>query len=138
MNRAILCSAIEGLSSQYGYHFQLNDKSYYPTTISRYPAAFMAQPEFEGIEGRQHGRTTYKVALRLAQQGAKLSPIERNALLDQMERELMEIFVALSKTECVAVVDQLTISPCSEAIDAHGAIALEAKANVTTIFNLKK
>ena len=50
----------------------------------------------------------------------------------------MEIFVALSKTECVAVVDQLTISPCSEAIDAHGAIALEAKANVTTIFNLKK
>lgn len=134
MNRTILCSAIEGLSSHYGYHFELGDKLYYPTTISHYPVAFMSQPEFEGIEGRKHGRITYKVTLRLAQQGAKLSPKERNALLDRMEKELMEIFVSLSKAECVAVVDRLSISPCSEAMDAHGAIALEAKAYVTTIF----
>ena len=134
MNRAILCSAIEGLASQYGYHFQLADKSYYPTTISRYPAAFMIQPEFASMEGRRHGRITYKVALRLAQQGAKLAPDQRNDVLATLERDLMEIFVALSQTKCVAVVENLTISPCSEAIDTHGAIALEAKAYVTTIF----
>jgi hypothetical protein len=66
--------------------------------------------------------------------GAKLSPSERNALLDEMEQEMLDLFVALSETERVAVVDELTISPCSEAIDAHGALAIEAKAYVTTIF----
>ena len=134
MNRAFLCSAIEGLVSQRGYHFQLNDKAHYPTTVSRYPAAFMAQPEFASIEGRQRGRITYKVSLRLAQQGAKLSPSERNALLDTMERELVELFVALSNDKCVAVVDKLTIAPLAEAIDTHGALAIEAEAYVTTIF----
>ena len=134
MNRAFLCSAIEGLVSQYGYHFELNDKSYYPTAISRYPVAFMTQPEFTSLEGRQHGRITYTVTLRLAQQGAKLAPAERNKLLDTMEGELMEIFVNLSRTDRVALVDKLSIKPCSESIDAHGAIGIEANACVTTIF----
>ena len=134
MNRAFLCSAIEGLASQYGYHFQLNNEAYYPTTVCRYPAAFMAQPEFASMEGRKHGRITYKVALRFAQQGAKLAPAERNALLDSMEKEILNLFVALSTTEKIAVVDNLSISPSPEAIDSHGAITLEAKAYVTTIF----
>ena len=134
MNRAFLCSAIEGLVSQRGYHFQLNDESHYPTAVCRYPAAFMAQPEFASIEGRKRGRITYKIALRLAQQGAKLASSERNALLNTMEEELMELFVALSNTERVAVVDKLTIAPYTEAIDAHGALAIEAKAYVTTLF----
>ena len=119
MNRALLCGAIEGLVSQYGYHFHLNDEAYYPTVISRYPAAFMSQPAFESIEGRQ---------------GAKLAPTERNELLGRMEQELIEIFVALSKAECVAVVNELTISPSAQPIDNHGAVSLAAKANVTTIF----
>ena len=134
MNRALLCGAIEGLVSQYGYHFHLNDEAYYPTVISRYPAAFMSQPAFESIEGRQHGRISYKVTLRLARQGAKLAPAERNELLGRMEQELIEVFVALSKAECVAVVNELTISPSAQPIDNHGAVSLEAKANVTTIF----
>ena len=134
MNRAFLCSAIEGLAVQHGYTFQLNDEAHYPTTVCRYPAAFMAQPEFTSIEGRKHGRITYKIVLRLAQQGAKLPPSERNILLDTMEAELINIFVELSKTERVAVVDKLAISPCQEAIDVHGALALEANAYVTTIF----
>jgi hypothetical protein len=134
MNRAFLCSAIEGLASQYGYHFSLDDKSCYPTTISHYPAAFMTQPKFESIEGRHHGRITYSVTLRLAQQGAKLTPAERNNALDKMEKELMEIFIALSKTDNVAVVEKLSIASYSEPIDNHGAIAIEAQAKVTTIF----
>ena len=134
MNRAFLCSAIEGLVSQRGYYFQLGDESHYPTTVCRYPALFMSQPEFESIEGRRHGRITYKVTLKLAQQGAKLATSERNAQLNTMEEELVELFIALSQTERVAVVDKLTIAPCSEAIDAHGALAIEAKAHITTIF----
>lgn len=134
MNRAFLCSAIEGLVSPYGYHFQLSDEACYPTTVCRYPAAFMAQPEFISLEGRKHGRITYKLSLRLAKQGAKLSPTERNTLLDTMEREAIELFVALSQERCVAVVDKLTISPCGDGADNHGAVAIEAKAHVTTIF----
>lgn len=134
MNRAFLCSAIEGLVSARGYNFQLNDDTHYPATVCRYPAAFMAQPEFLSLEGRQHGRITYKLSLKLAQQGAKLSPTERNALLDRMEQEAMELFVALSQERCVAVVDKLSIAPYAEAVDIHGAVAIEAKAQVTTIF----
>ncbi len=134
MNRTILCSAIEGLVSECGYDFQLNDKACYPTTVCRYPAAFMSQPDFLRLEGRKHGRITYKITLRLAQQAAKLSPKERNAIVAEMEEQLMGIFVNLSHNEIIAVIEDLTITPYAEAIDAHGAIAIEAKANVVTIF----
>ena len=134
MNRAFLCSAIEGLVSRSGYSFQMNDKSYYPVTVCQYPSAFMLQPEFSSMEGRKHGKIVYKVTLRFAHQGAKLSVVERNALLDRMEEEMMQLFVELSQTEHIAVVENLTIAPCAEPIDVHGAVAIEAKADVVTIF----
>lgn len=134
MNRAFLCGAIEGLVAQRGYTFQLGDKAHYPTTVCRYPAAFMTQPEFESIEGRKSGRITYKVTLRLAQRAAKCTTAEKNALLDAMEEEMMDIFIALSQTERVAIVDKLSIAPYAEELDFHGAIAIEANAHITTIF----
>ena len=134
MNRAFLCSAIEGLVSPYGYHFQLNNEAYFPTTVCRYPAAFMSQPDFVSMEGRKRGRITHKVTLRLAQQGAKLTTQERNSLINKLEQELIEIFVELSRAERVAVVDELTITTLPQAIDAHGALVVEATALVTTIF----
>lgn len=133
MNRTLLCSAIEGLVSKCGYNFQLSDKAYYPTTVCRYPAAFMSQPEFSSLEGRKHGRITYKVSLTLAKQGAKQSPEERNSSLSTMEEQAMNIFVELSQNEHVAVVEELTIVPCSE-VDTHGAITIKAEAKVVTIF----
>ena len=133
MNRAILCSAIEGLVSKVGYSFRLDDESCYPVTISRYPAAFMSRPDFVKMEGRQHGRITYKVSLTLAQQGAKLSPQERSERFARMEQEMIELFVELSKESCVAVVENLSITP-KEAVDAHGAIAITGEAEVETIF----
>lgn len=134
MNRANLCSAIEGLASRYGYDFSLNDKSYYPTAICRYPAAFMLQPEFVAMEGRKHGRITYKVSLRLAKQAAKLSPKERNDMVAEMEQQMVDIFSELSLSPAVAVVKELTIKPLAEAIDIHGAMAIEAQAAIETIF----
>ena len=134
MNRAFLCSAIEGLVSPYGYHFTMNDESCYPTTVSRYPAAFMSQPEFVSLEGRKRGRITYKVTLRLARQGAKLSAEGRNRELAEMEQQLTELFIELSQAEQVAVVRNLTIKPTAEAIDSHGAMAMEAQATIETIF----
>ena len=134
MNRSFLCGAIEGLVSKCGYHFQLNDEAYYPTTVCHYPTAFMSQPEFVRMEGRNHGRITYKISLRFAHQGAKLSPQERNVVREEIEKQIVEIFVALSRTKQIAVVENLKISPATEAIDAHGALAMVAEAEVTTIF----
>lgn len=134
MNRTYLCSAIEGLASEFGYNFQQGDKSHYPTTVCRYPSAFLTQPEFVGIEGRKHGRITYHISLYLAKQGAKLSPAELNSTLDEMEQDMTNIFVELSKTERVAVVENLTIAPIAGIIDNHGALNLVAQADVTTIF----
>ena len=120
--------------SQCGYEFHLDYESHYPTTVCRYPAAFMSQPQFESIEGRKHGRIAYKVKLRLAQNGAKLSPNERNQRLNEMENEMVEIFTLLSEDSIVAVVKELTISPVAEAVDNHGAVATMAEAVVETIF----
>ncbi len=133
MNRALLCSAMEGLSSRYGYSFTIGDSLCYPTTISNYPAAFMFQPEFDSHEGRRHGRITYKVTLRVARQAAKLSPSERNELFNQMEEDLTDMFIGLSQSEFVAAVKSLTIKSISE-VDRHGAVAMEAQSYVETIF----
>jgi hypothetical protein len=134
MNRTFLCSAIEGLTSEYGYNFQQGDKSHYPTTVCRYPSAFLMQPEFVSIEGRKHGRITYHISLLLAKQGAKLSPAELNSTLDEMEQEMTNIFINLSKKERIVVIDNLTIAPSKSIIDNHGALNLVAEADVTTIF----
>lgn len=134
MNRAYLCSAIEGLVSECGYNFTLDDKSHYPTTVCRYPAAFMSQPKFLRIEGEKHGRITYDVSLTLARQGAKLSPVERNRVLAEMEQQIVEIFTNLSKTAVVALIDNLTIFSVEGVIDSHGALAMEAQAEIETIF----
>ncbi len=133
MNRTLLCSAIEGLVSKCGYNFQLSDEAYYPTTVCRYPAAFMSQPKFVSLEGRKHGRITYSLSLILAKSGAKMNPEERNAALATMEEQAMNIFVELSQNERIAVVENLTITTHGE-VDAHGAIFIEAQARVETIF----
>ena len=133
MNRTLLCSAIEGLVSKCGYNFQLSDEAYYPTTVCRYPAAFMSQPKFMSLEGRKHGRITYSVTLTLAKNGAKMSPEERNAALSTMEEQAMNIFVDLSQNEHVAIVENLTIAARGE-VDTHGAISIKAQAQVVTIF----
>lgn len=133
MNRALLCSAIEGLVSKCGYNFQLSDETYYPTTVCRYPVAFMSQPKFSSLEGRKHGRITYEVSVTFAQNGAKLSPERQNASLAEMEELAMNIFIELSKSELVATIEELTINPHG-VVDTHGAIAVVAKAHVVTIF----
>ena len=133
MNRALLCSAIEGLVSKCGYNFQVSDEAYYPTTVCRYPAAFMSQPKFTSLEGRKHGRITYEVSLTLAEHGAKCSPEERSSLIAKMEKCAMNTFVELSQNENVAVVENLAITPYG-GVDTHGAVAIKAEAHVVTIF----
>jgi hypothetical protein len=93
----------------------------------------MSHPKFKSLEGRKHGRITYSISLTLAKNGAKMSPSERNTTLATMEKQAINIFVELSQNEKVALVENLTIIARSE-VDSHGAISIEAEAEVETIF----
>ena len=134
MNCAYLRGAIEEAVSAYGYTLYQCAEQYSPATICHYPAAHLLPPEFCRIEGRQHGKITYSIELRLLEQGAKLSAEERNEKLSTMESHFVEIFSLLSEYERVASVEELTIKPATNEIDAHGAMTLVAKAEVVTIF----
>ena len=138
MNRALLQGAVEGLVSAYGYTFLVEHKERAPFHITAYPAAFMAPPKFNKQEGRRFGKITYDISLVLMRQGAKLSSAERNERYADMERELVEMFVKLSKLPQIASVNDLTITPYTSTIDHHGAIAMVATAQVTTLFEENK
>ena len=133
MNCAYLCSAIEEAVSAYGYTPYQGDKSYAPTLITRYPAAHLLPPEFHSIEGRNHGKIRYSIELHLLHQASRLSPAERNDLLDEMESDLIEIFTLLSEYDSIAGVEELTLSPVAT-IDNHGAMAMVAQAEIVTLF----
>ena len=134
MNRALLQGAVEGLASAYGYTFLVESQERAPFHITAYPAAFMAPPKFNEQEGRRFGKITYDISLTLMRQGAKLSPAERNERYADMESELVEMFVKLSRLPQIAYGEALTITPHTSTIDHHGAIAMVATAQVTTLF----
>ncbi len=134
MNCTYLRGAIEEAVSACGYTLTQSAEHYLPTSICHYPAAHLLPPEFRSIEGRNHGKITYSVELHLLHQGAKLSPSERNDRLDEMEREIIEIFTLLSEYERVLSVEELTFAPSATTIDNHGAIAMVAKAEIVTLF----
>ena len=134
MNRAFLQSAVEEVVSAYGYSFSVESQQRAPFHITAYPAAFMTQPKFNRQEGRRFGKITYDISLTLLHQGAKLSPTDRNSLYANMECELVDMFVELSQYDEVASVEELTIAPTSSPVDNHGAIAMVATAQITTIF----
>lgn len=134
MNRALLQSAVEGVVSARGYTFSVESQERAPFHIAAYPAAFMVPPKFNKQEGRRFGKITYDISLTLLRQGAKLSPAGRSELRAEMESELVDMFVELSRHAQIAAVTDLTISPTSAPIDNHGAVAMVAKAQVTTLF----
>ncbi len=133
MNCTYLRGAIEEAVSTCGYTLTEGAEHYLPTSICTYPAAHLLPPEFHSIEGRNHGKITYSIELRLFHQGAKLSPSERSERLDAMEVDMVEIFTLLSNYERVLSVEDLTIAPAST-VDNHGAVAMVAKADIVTYF----
>lgn len=134
MNRALLQSAMEVVSNSHGYSFMMDSPKLNPTSINTYPVAFMTQPKFNKIEGRRSGQITYDFSLHLMQQGAKLSPHERNELYAEMECDVIDIFTDASKLADIVQVKILSVAPSSEVVDSHGAIAMVANVEVTTCF----
>ncbi|MBR2352208.1 MAG: hypothetical protein IKA70_04665 [Alistipes sp.] len=134
MNRAHLHSAVEQLSSSFGYDFVSAADQSLPSLVRQLPTVLMAPPEFRSMEGRNSGRITYRVTLHLLHGAAKASPKERAEMLDTMERDALDIFSALCEERFVASVEQLTMAPAAKPVTNYGDVALRVSAEVITIF----
>lgn len=134
MNRANIYSAVEHLSSLYGYDFASAAETLLPSLVRQMPTVLMTPPEFHSMEGRKHGRITYRVKLLLIHGAAKASPHERAELLDTMERDALDIFSELCDEHFVAAVEELSMAPATKPITNYGDIALTVAANIVTIF----
>ena len=142
MNRTHLEGAAEALAAQQGYAFHTGPEDGMAHTVRSYPAAWLAPLELHAVEGCGHGRATYDMTLHLLSSGARLSPTERRAALEQckavsvreMEEQLLEIFAALSLDERVLAVEGLSVRPRAFALTPHGEISQTAAARIVTFF----
>ena len=134
MNRTCLIDAVERIATENGYEFHSADDRYMSQHITAYPAMWLSPPKFESMEGRNHGKITYSVALHALDAGAKLSPVERNGAWARMEHDLVELFSSLSEHSRVVAVENLRILASDSTMTTHGEVAATATAEVVTFF----
>ena len=134
MNRKNFVSAVQGICGSMGYEFRVTDSSALSAKSMAMPAAVLIEPKFHSIEGRNHGRITYRVTLYLFSRGSRLSEEERGNLLAQMESDMLEIFLQLSENKDVAVVENLQMDHSLHSVLGRGELGLKATAEVEVIF----
>ncbi|MEG1611143.1 MAG: hypothetical protein RRZ83_02785 [Alistipes sp.] len=134
MNRTHLERAAEALALKRGYTFFAVQDESLPHAVRSYPAAVLAPLAFHAIEGRQHGRATYDMTLRLLTLGAKLSPTQRCAALATLENDLLALFVELTADEKVIAVEELKIRSAALSLTPHGELSQTATARIITHF----
>lgn len=134
MNRKKIISAVQGICGSMGYEFRVSDSSALSAKSMAMPAAVLIEPKFHSIEGRNHGRITYRTTLYLFDSGFRLSAEERSNLLAQMENDMLDIFSQLSENKSVAVVDNLQLDHSMHSVLGRGELGLKATAEVEIIF----
>ena len=134
MNRSYLTSAVRETAALKGYSFRSAPQEYMNSLVGHYPAAFMPYPEFRSIEGRRRGKIVYRLTLHLLADGARLSPNDRESVLDCLERDMLDIFCLLSSCDRVLSVENLSVSPSALTLTTHGELAVTATADVVSLF----
>ncbi|MBR4994939.1 MAG: hypothetical protein IKY82_02630 [Alistipes sp.] len=134
MNRTYLLNAVEGIATASGYTFYSDSEQRMPQQITAYPAVWLSPPQFTSMEGRKRGKVTYSLTLHAMNEGAKLSPAQRQQEWSQLEDFLVDLFAQLSEKERIAVVDKLKIKHSSSTLTTHGEVAATATAEVVTFF----
>lgn len=134
MNRSLLTDALRNIVTAKGYEFHSASPEHLPSIVRRYPAALLPHPEFREMEGRNHGKITYRLTLYLMAAGAKTNPDEATATVDSLETDALEIFSELSSDDNVASVEELTITPMERPVTPHGDISVAVGADVVCIF----
>ncbi|MEG2365619.1 MAG: hypothetical protein RSB29_02570 [Alistipes sp.] len=134
MNRTHLERAVETLAAKRGYTFCAVPDDALPHAVSGYPAAALAPLALHAIEGRQHGRATYDLTLRLLCLGAKSSPTDRRTALATLEENLLSLLVELTDDPKVVAVEELKIRPTTLTFTPHGELSQTATARIITYF----
>ncbi len=134
MNRSSLVRAAEGAVTTRGYNFHTSTEEYLPASVTRLPAAFLAEPRFSSIEGRRRGKITYSLTLHLLADGAKIPPDLRHELLDRLESDALGIFAEMSENDRVLCVENMQMTPSAMALTVRGDVSLTVKADVVCLF----
>ena len=134
MNREKRINAVESIATAGGYGFQSAEERYIPQHITHYPTLWLQPPQFQHIEGKNHGTVTYSVKLHAIGEGAKQTPRQRNAVRAELEQMLVGVFTTLSEEAFVVEVENLRIAHTSQTLTSHGEIAATATAEVITFY----
>lgn len=134
MNRKAIIQSLDTLSTAKGYTFYSGADPLLPQRVKSYPALWLAPPKFKSMEGRKHGRMTYSLTLRALAHAPKLDPAEHEAAWQSMERDVIEIFSALSELEGIVAVENLSLKSDFATLTSSGELALTATAEVVTYF----
>lgn len=134
MFRSHLAQVLGDLARPRGYRFIAATDDNSAPLIDSWPAARLAPPRVQRVEGRRHGRIVYAVTLLLCDLGARLSPAARAERLLRMEEDALALFADLSADERVVEVTELGIRPSAMARTAQGEIGQTAEAKVTVWF----
>lgn len=134
MNRSLLVDALRNIVAAKGYEFHSASPEHISSLVRSYPAALLPQPEFREMEGRNHGKITYRLTLYLMAAGAKLRPDAMTETFDALETDALEIFSELSSDGNVAAVEELTVTPQQRPLTSHGDVSVAVGADVVCIF----
>ncbi len=134
MNLEALKKAFSAQVSRFAYTFHCGDITALPKEVKSFPAAWLELPRVQEVDGRRHGRITYQVRLHLLRGVERNDAQQAEEVLQQMEREILEVFSWLSqKTEIIAV-EKLTVQPRYFGVSGKGDLAITGDARVITWF----
>ena len=134
MNLSLLVDALRDIVAAKGYEFHSASPEHISSLVRSYPAALLPQPEFREMEGRNHGKITYRLTLYLMVAGVKIRPDDVTGTVDALENDALEIFSELSSDQYVAAVLDLTMTPMQRPMTSHGDVSLAVGADVVCVF----
>ena len=134
MNRSNIIAAVQEIADQLGYAFRSVPTEATPAHAPNLPLVVMTQPQFRKIEGRHHGKITYRTTLHIMQRGAKSSPNEECRLFDFAEATALDIFARLSTYNFVLAVEDLQMTPSARSLTTQGDVTISATADIICPF----
>lgn len=126
--------AFSEAAGRYGYPFYCGDIAALPKDVRSFPAAWLELPRVQEVDGREHGRITYQVRLHLLRGVERHAPQQAGQVLQQMEREMLELFAGLSRAVEIIAVERLTVQPRYFGVSGKGDLAMTGDARVITWF----
>lgn len=134
MNLKAIKAAFSEAVGRYAYPFHCGDIAALPKDVKSFPAAWLELPRVQEVDGREHGRITYQVRLHLLRGVERNGAQQAGEVLQQMEREMLEVFSGLSRAIEIIAVEKLTMQPRYFGVSGKGDLAITGDARVITWF----